>query len=73
MCCSERSTIHIDSLPFLHERQVLERCVHFMGHADARVRLLVMDIVKTAVLSLKHENTLLPLVHLLWQPLVGRL
>ena len=44
--------------------------MHFMGHGDARVRLLVMDTVKLAAAALRHENTLLPAVHLLWQPLV---
>eukprot|EP00042_Codosiga_hollandica_P052359 m.662764 g.662764 ORF g.662764 m.662764 type:complete len:818 (-) comp58478_c0_seq7:67-2520(-) len=53
--------------------KVLERCIHFVGHDDARVRLLVMDTIGSSALALTNETLLLPLIHQLWKPLTQRL
>jgi hypothetical protein len=45
--------------------------VHFLGDEDARVRMLVMEIVQHSAGALQHDTLLLPLIHSLWKPLVS--
>lgn len=53
--------------------QVLKRCCHLVVNPSPKVRLVVMEIVVEGMESLSdEENTLLPLVHQLWSPLLSR-
>lgn len=51
--------------------KALKRCMHFASHENPRVRLLVLDIMRSGVDALANcTNELLPAAHLLWGPLV---
>lgn len=56
-------------------KHVLQRVPHLLGAYDAaQLRLLVLDILMDGLYAVgAHENTLLPLVHACWRPLVARL
>lgn len=53
--------------------QVLKRCIHLQSSSNIYVQTAVLGIIKLAVIPLSCcEDELLPVVHLLWTPLVAR-
>lgn len=53
--------------------QVLRRCMHLQSSSNIYVHTVVLSIISQAVMPLSCcEDELLPVVHLLWKPLVAR-
>ncbi|XP_063229283.1 TELO2-interacting protein 1 homolog [Bacillus rossius redtenbacheri] len=54
--------------------QILQRSVHFLPTKDRTQCLIVLETLTEGVKLLEpHTNQLLPIVHHIWSPLVGRL
>lgn len=56
--------------------QILDKLQHFLISTNPRVRCLVMEIIKTAIPTLKsphRQQDLFPLIHALWPSIVERL
>eukprot|EP00727_Mastigamoeba_balamuthi_P000958 m51a1_g1086 hypothetical protein (919) ;mRNA; r:43294-46857 len=70
------------SLKVTHMKKVLDQCVHYLGSASAKNRLLALDTVVKGIIVMKREGAdktaadgqvlLWPLVHSLWDPLMRR-
>lgn len=53
--------------------QVLRRCIHLQSSSDIFIQTAVLTIIRHTVVPLSCcEDELLPVVHLLWKPLVAR-
>lgn len=53
--------------------QILRRCIHLQSSSDIFIQTVVLTIISHAVVPLSCcEDELLPVVHLLWKPLVAR-
>jgi len=53
--------------------QIVHRSTQLLASEDPKVRLIVMNIIDESVSCLSGEkNTLLPVVHKLWKPLIAR-
>ena len=51
----------------------MKRCLHFLPSKDFSVSTLAMTTLNEGLIILsKWENQLLPVVHLIWHPLVDR-
>ncbi|XP_068084493.1 TELO2-interacting protein 1 homolog isoform X2 [Anabrus simplex] len=52
---------------------ILKRCLHFLPSKDKQCKLLALETLQAGLLILaKWEDQLLPVVHLIWSPLIGR-
>lgn len=53
--------------------EVLKRSLNFLPSKDRQRKLLVLDILIYGIKIIsKWEDELLPIVHLIWSPLIGR-
>uniref|UniRef100_A0A224Y855 TTI1 C-terminal TPR domain-containing protein n=1 Tax=Rhipicephalus zambeziensis TaxID=60191 RepID=A0A224Y855_9ACAR len=54
-------------------KMVLKRCIHLQSSSNIYIQTAVLSIIKHAVIPMScYQDELLPVVHLLWQPLVAR-
>ncbi|XP_012260552.2 TELO2-interacting protein 1 homolog [Athalia rosae] len=52
---------------------ILNRCIHFLPSKDVAIKLLAIETLQEGLIILSNwEDELLPIVHLLWHPLVHR-
>ena len=59
-------------LDYLTVFQAVRRCMYLSSSTDARVRLLVLDVIRHGIEALATcTSELLPAAHLLWKPLVS--
>ncbi|XP_053574057.1 TELO2-interacting protein 1 homolog [Bombina bombina] len=55
-------------------KEVAERCIHFLSHSDAKIRLQALDTLRLSLVILQtQQDVLLPLAHRIWPSLVKRL
>ncbi|XP_044761108.1 TELO2-interacting protein 1 homolog isoform X2 [Coccinella septempunctata] len=53
--------------------EILKRSLNFLPSKDADRKLLVLEILRNGIEIIKDfEDELLPIVHLIWSPLIGR-
>ncbi len=53
--------------------RMLEKCQHFTAVSGVENRITVLEMISSAIISLDcDQNTLLPLVHQIWEPLSYR-
>ncbi|XP_044737858.1 TELO2-interacting protein 1 homolog [Chrysoperla carnea] len=52
---------------------IMKRCVHFLPSKDENLKILTLDVLTIGVGVLREwEDIILPMVHLIWSPLIGR-